>query len=172
MPNRVTVDVVDVTDGDTLTVEGAAGHTETVRLWGVDAPETSQPYGSDATAVARKVAEGKRVDVELIERDHYGRVIGRVHVDGTTLGRTLTRSGYAWHGRRYPTSSQLKANEQKARREGRGLWSQSHPVPPWRHRNGRRPAPSGKDVLKSIGWMVLGAAGMALLVALLVLLGA
>jgi endonuclease YncB( thermonuclease family) len=160
MPNRVTVDVVDVTDGDTLTVEGSAGHTEIVRLWGIDAPETSQPYGSDATAVARKVADGKRVDVELIERDHYGRVIGRVHVEGTTLGRTLARSGYAWHGRRYPTSPQLKENEQQARREGRGLWSQSDPTPPWRHRSGRPPAPSGKEVLKSLGWMALGAFAM------------
>ncbi len=172
MPDTVTVDVVDVTDGDTLTVEGSAGHTETVRLWGIDAPETSQPYGSDATAVAQKVAEGKRVDVELIERDHYGRVIGRVHVGGTTLGRTLTRSGYAWHGRRYPTSSQLKENEEQARRQGRGLWSQSDPVPPWRHRSGRPPAPSGKEILESLGWMALGAGGMTLLFVLLTMLAA
>ena len=34
MPNCVTVDVVEITDGDTLTTKGSAGHTETVRLKG------------------------------------------------------------------------------------------------------------------------------------------
>lgn len=56
MPDILTVDVVDVTDGDTLTVEGSAGETVTVRLWGIDAPETSQPFGAEATAVARQEA--------------------------------------------------------------------------------------------------------------------
>jgi len=136
MPDILTVDVVDVTDGDTLTVEGSAGEAVTVRLWGIDAPETSQPFGPEATAVARQEAEGKRVEVEVVDQGSYGRLIGRVHVGGTTLGRTLTRSGYAWHARRHGTSGQLKENEREARRNRRGLWSQGSPTPPWEHRNG------------------------------------
>lgn len=41
--------VVQVTDGDTSAVDRPAGGVVTVRLWGVDAPETSQPYRTAAT---------------------------------------------------------------------------------------------------------------------------
>lgn len=165
MPDILTVDVVVVTDGDTLTVEGSAGETVTIRLWGIDAPETSQPFGPEATAVARQEAEGERVEVEVVDRDQYGRVIGRVHVDGTTLGRTLTRSGYAWHARRYGTSSQLKKNEQEARARGRGLWGQESPVPPWQHRGSGAPVGSAmKGAVEFIGW------ALATLVILLLLI--
>jgi len=40
--------VVEVTDGDTYTVDRTDGGTVTVRLWGVDAPEPDQPYGTVA----------------------------------------------------------------------------------------------------------------------------
>ena len=45
-----TARVVEVTDGDTYDVRVSEGQTFTVRLWGIDAPESSQPYGSDATS--------------------------------------------------------------------------------------------------------------------------
>jgi len=44
-----TVQVTDVADGDTATVEGANGNTESVRVLGVDTPET--PSNSSAESV-------------------------------------------------------------------------------------------------------------------------
>lgn len=166
MPERLTVDVVDVTDGDTLTVEGSAGETAQVRLWGIDAPESGQLYGPEATEVARKEAEGKRVEVEVLDRDRYGRLIGRVYVQGTTLGRTLTRSGYAWHARRYGTSDTLKANEREARRNERGLWTQEEPTPPWTHRNGTPRGSAARGFVWTVGIVLLA---LATLVGLILL---
>jgi endonuclease YncB( thermonuclease family) len=118
--------------------------------------------------VARKEAEGKRVEVEVMERGPYGRLIGRVHVGGTTLGRTLARSGYAWHSRRYGTSSKLKAHEREARARGRGLWTQESPVPPWQHRNGTPAGSAVKGAVEFVGW----ALATVVFITLLVLLGA
>ena len=168
MPETITVDVVEVTDGDTLTVEGSAGDRVDVRLWGIDAPESGQPYGPEATAVARKEAGGERVEVEVMERGPYGRLIGRVHVGGTTLGRTLARSGYAWHARKYGTSAQIKANEREARARGRGLWAQRDPVPPWQHRSGTRSGSAVQGAMQLFAW----ALATIVFITLLVLLGA
>ena len=45
MSDRIRGRIVRVVDGDTVTMRFADG-TFTVRLWGIDAPESSQPYGS------------------------------------------------------------------------------------------------------------------------------
>ena len=41
--------VLEVTDGDTVTVARGRGQV-TVRLFGIDAPEGTQPYGAESTA--------------------------------------------------------------------------------------------------------------------------
>jgi endonuclease YncB( thermonuclease family) len=53
--------VVEVTDGDTYDVRRSIGGAVTIRLHGVDAPESSQPYGTVATKTARRLAQGKNV---------------------------------------------------------------------------------------------------------------
>ena len=49
-----TVRVQSVIDGSTYDVRVSEGQSFTIRLWGTNAPETSQPCGTDATARARK----------------------------------------------------------------------------------------------------------------------
>lgn len=79
--------VVRVVDGDTIVVRVAHRH-ETVRLIGIDTPETVKPdtpvecYGTQASALtARLLPEGTSVrlqrDVEA--RDDYGRLLAYVH---------------------------------------------------------------------------------------------
>ena len=46
--------VAEVTDGDTFKLRRPTGGIVTVRLWGVDVPETAQPYGTAATWAARR----------------------------------------------------------------------------------------------------------------------
>lgn len=126
--------VTRVKDGDTIVAEAQNGDTVDVRVWGIDAPETSQPYGTAATNLARDVVGEEVVDIDVMDTDRYGRVIARVQANGTDLGRTLARRGLAWHARRYPTSSTIKEQERDARAEARGLWTQDDPTPPWEHR--------------------------------------
>lgn len=58
-----TAKVTQVTDGDTYTVERSIGGEVKIRPHGVDAPETSQPYGTAATRATRRYVGGKRVRV-------------------------------------------------------------------------------------------------------------
>jgi endonuclease YncB( thermonuclease family) len=139
MPDPLTLTVTEVTDGDTFVAAGAEGNTITVRVWGIDAPESGQPYGSAATQVAREVIGGALVDVHVQDTGPYGRHIGRVRTEyegkDVDLGRSLTLSGLAWHSRKYPTSDILVQHEEEARRQEKGLWEQPAPTPPWEHRD-------------------------------------
>src|SRR4051794_5473076 len=55
--------VVGISDGDTLTVLTAEKRIVKVRLYGVDAPETGQDFGSRAKQAASDLAFGKTVTI-------------------------------------------------------------------------------------------------------------
>jgi endonuclease YncB( thermonuclease family) len=131
-----TARVTEVTDGDTYDVERSIGGTVTVRLHGVDAPESAQPYGGASTRRARQYVGGKRVRVSVEEIGAYGRAVARITVQGGDLGAMLIRDGLAWWYRQYaPNESEYQRLQAQARRAGRGLWSQANPVPPWTWRD-------------------------------------
>jgi micrococcal nuclease len=127
------VQVASVVDGDTIVVRTATGATRTVRILGVDTPETKKPgvpiqcFGSEASAFTHRRLEGRRVrlgyDVE--RHDKYGRTLAAVIVDGRDYARTLLAEGYARllviapNGRH---SREYLALELDARLHRRGLW--------------------------------------------------
>ncbi|WP_259130188.1 thermonuclease family protein [Salinibacter ruber] len=128
--------VVDVTDGDTFDVRRSIGGTVTIRLHGVDAPESAQSYGTAATRAARQYVDGKSVRVAVEEIGRYGRAVARVEVQGADLGAMLIRRGLAWHYRQYaPGETEYARLERQARNAGRGLWSQANPTAPWTWRD-------------------------------------
>ena len=51
--------VVAVIDGDTITVEQGEGIRVKIRLWGIDCPESDQPWGDRATAFTTEKCLGK-----------------------------------------------------------------------------------------------------------------
>ena len=62
--------VVDVADGDTITIEPKHGGARSkVRLHGIDAPEMGQPYGQVAKSFVAKAALFKDVDVQATPQD-------------------------------------------------------------------------------------------------------
>lgn len=139
-----------IVDGDTYEVRTSDGASVTVRLFGVDAPESGQPYGSDATRAARRYLSDARIRVRVRETGTYGRTIARVHVQGRSLAELLVRDGLAWHSDRYaPNETELARLERQARNANHGLWAEAQPIPPWDWRDGERqaspspPAPSG-----------------------------
>lgn len=134
MANTLTLEVLDITDGDTLVVGDSDGSAFNVRVWGIDAPEAEQPYGPAATKAARQLIGGETVRLHVEDTGPYGRLITRVRTDDVDLGQSLTYSGYVWYSRKYGTSETLKDCEREARTEGAGLWAQDDPVPPWKHR--------------------------------------
>jgi endonuclease YncB( thermonuclease family) len=128
--------VVEITDGDTFLVRRSDGQTATVRLFGADAPETSQPYGIQAMNQARQYIGGANVRVTIEEIGRYGRAVAHISVQGGDLGAMLIGDGLAWHYDRYaPNETEYDRLEQQARNTNRGLWSQVAPIPPWEWRD-------------------------------------
>ena len=60
--------VLEVTDGDTVIVARGRGQVA-VRLFGIDAPEGTQPYGTESTAALSRLVMGKVIDVDMKDVD-------------------------------------------------------------------------------------------------------
>lgn len=133
-------EVVHVADGDTITVMKGEKRVK-VRLYGIDTPEKSQWYGQNAKTFTSAQVFGKVVEVEEIDVDRYGRVVGLVSVGDLVLNRHLVAFGYAWVYHRYckkPFCSEWSKVEAKARSEKRGLWKNPNAMPPWKYRQSKR----------------------------------
>lgn len=99
-----------VVDGDTLEIHGTR-----IRLWGIDAPESSQlcrgddslPYRCGAKAANELDAfiAGRSVSCEPVSRDVYGRTVATCSVGGINMGDWLVRGGLAFD---WPRSSKGK----------------------------------------------------------------
>ncbi|MEG6550213.1 thermonuclease family protein [Desulfocurvibacter africanus] len=89
--------VIQVHDGDTITVMDPERGRVKIRLYGIDCPELDQPGGSLAFMLMhRQMVEGETVDV-----DRYGREVALVKVKGADVSTTLVQAGHAWVYERY-----------------------------------------------------------------------
>ena len=133
--------VVGVSDGDTITVLTANKTRQRIRLYGVDAPETRQDFGSKAKRATSALCFGKTVTIRPHDTDRYGRVVAEVILpDGRNLGREMVSQGLAWWYQQYASAdADLARRQSLARKKRLGLWSQRHPIPPWEYRKARRP---------------------------------
>ncbi|SDI50707.1 thermonuclease family protein [Lutimaribacter saemankumensis] len=115
---------VRVVDGDTLSVGGV-----TVRLHGIDAPETDQfcggngapswPCGAWVGNELRARVQGRHATCRAIDTDRYGRVVAKCFVDGKDIGQELVRDGLAFAYRKYSWDYDL--DEKSAAVKDRGL---------------------------------------------------
>lgn len=137
------VRVTHVTDGDTLWVRGTEGTRRSVRLQGIDAPESCQPYGAQSREALLRRLDGQRVALRTRGRDDFQREIGDVRHRGEDIGAWLVANGHAWaqrfHGR--PSPARYAKLEAQAREAHRGLWAEGSPMHPqeFRRRHGRCP---------------------------------
>lgn len=133
-------EVVQIQNGDTLTIKTDRDKLHKVRLADIDAPEMGQPFGRVAQRLARDLAFEKIVRVNYIFKDKYKRLIGEVFLpDGKLLNEEMLKSGLAWHYRvKHPHSSFMEKLEYKAWKKNLGLWIQKTPVPPWEFRREKR----------------------------------
>jgi micrococcal nuclease len=121
-----TAKVTQVVDGDT--VELSDGRT--VRYIGLNTPEQDQPYYNEAKEANRQLVEGKTVSLEWdVETfDQYGRNLAYVWVDGVMANWDIVWQGYA-NAYTVPPNvryeAEIRAAEQEARENERGLWAGS-----------------------------------------------
>lgn len=135
--------VAEVKDGDSFEMR-QDGSIVRVRLYGIDCPEYGQPWGDEAKAFTEGMVLGRKVVVESVARDTYGRMVAEVTTaDGRNLSRELLANGHAWWYQRHAESRTDFADaEKEARRQRLGLWAGKDPVAPWdwrrRHKSSRR----------------------------------
>ena len=128
--------VVGITDGDTVRAlrDGVAVK---IRLHGIDAPESRQPFGTKSKTFLSGAIAGKTVTVIEHDTDRYGRTIGEIICNGVNVNHESVDAGMAWWYRKYaPNDHALAAAEQRAKSAGRGLRSDPNPTPPWEWRQG------------------------------------
>lgn len=143
------VTVVQVVDGDTFEVRFPDGHTEDVRLLGVDTPEVHvendpaefesipdtragndwlRDWGHKASEFARTELGGEQIKIEVDEqadrRGSYDRLLVYAYDDGELFNKKLLRQGYA---RLYDSEFQKRASfgtiEANSQQSEVGLWS-------------------------------------------------
>lgn len=125
--------VISVADGDTIKVL-VDKETITVRLEGIDAPETKQSFGKKAKEALAELVVGKNVTVKKTGTDKYKRTLGIVIVGDVDANAKLIEDGWAWHFKKYNDEGRLAKLEEVARKEKRGLWIDESPLAPWDYR--------------------------------------
>jgi len=128
--------VVSVVDGDTVKLS-IDGTTQTIRLIGLDTPETVDPrkpvqcFGKEASNKAKELLAGRSVRIEVDASqgtlDKYGRTLGYIfRDDGLFYNKYMIEQGFAHeytYNIPYKYQSEFKAAEKSARENQRGLWS-------------------------------------------------
>lgn len=92
---------VGVSDGDTITVLEAEQVTHKVRLSGIDAPEKAQPFGERAKQQLSDWVYQATVRVIHDKTDRYGRIVGKVTLNGEDVNIQMIHAGLAWHYKAY-----------------------------------------------------------------------
>lgn len=129
--------VLKVIDGDTIIVD-VRGNKETVRLLGIDSPETVDPrkavecFGKAASEKMKSFVRGEKVilidDSTQGNRDRYKRLLRYVYLPDskrTFVNGEMIKQGYAFSYRQYPTKMLDKFNslEKYAREKNAGIWA-------------------------------------------------
>lgn len=135
--------VVNIVDGDTLTLADASNQLHRIRLLGIDAPELTQDFGQRTRTALSALAFNQQATADCRTMDQRLHKLCVVSVGGQDVGLEQIRAGMAWWDKQY--NAQQSANERAdyeqaefmAKIHRTGLWNSKNPTPPWEWRHGR-----------------------------------
>ena len=81
--------VTRVIDGDTFRT---SSRKHSVRLANVDAPEKGRKGGAKATKQLKSLIQGKKVEVNTVARDTYGRAVAKVKRGRINVNKAMANS--------------------------------------------------------------------------------
>ncbi len=130
------VKVVKVIDGDTVQVL-LNGQTQTLRLIGINTPETVDPrkpvecFGREASNKAKEILDGKIVYLEFDPSqgtyDKYNRRLSYIFLaDGTSFNKLMIREGFAYeytYDNKYKYQEEFRSAQIEAEKNKKGLWA-------------------------------------------------
>lgn len=131
--NHTKYTVIRVVDGDTVKIN-FNGKEESVRLIGVDTPESVHPnsiknteFGKKASEFTKNYLAGKDITLEfdVQERDKYGRLLAYLYINGEMFNKILLQEGYAQVST-YPPNvkyvDEFTKIQENARNNKKGMW--------------------------------------------------
>jgi endonuclease YncB( thermonuclease family)/methylphosphotriester-DNA--protein-cysteine methyltransferase len=132
--------VINVHDGDTITVLDKDNKKFHIRLQGIDAPELKQARGAESQANLSRMVMGKQVTIVWNKVDKYRRTVGTIMLNGKDINIEQVKAGMAWHFKKYADEQDPKDRvtyakaEEEARAAKLGLWQDPNPTPPGDYR--------------------------------------
>ena len=124
--------ITSVIDGNTIEILTREHETYKILLHGIDSPDPGQNYAEQAKKFLEKLLLNKSVTIAIHGKDRQGNRLGEIHVEGTPDPRQeLLKAGLAWTTESVADFETLKEH---AREQGKGLWQDENPTPPWIYR--------------------------------------
>jgi len=136
--STLTGEVIKVADGDTFTLKTTDGEQVNIRLYGIDAPEKGQDFGTKSHQHLNALCYGKYVIVKTENKDKYGRTLGTAYIDGLNINEDMVRQGLAWYYSDYANDPRLESLEQAARKQKLNIWSKRNPQSPHDFRKAKK----------------------------------
>ena len=131
--------VIEVYDGDTITLLAKENKKYRVRFYAIDAPEAAQENGIESRDALRQKILGKNVTVKVAAVDRYQRVVGKVMEGERYINLEMVKEGMAWYYSDYaPRQFSFMDAELQARMAKKGLWESPNPEPPWKWRRNNK----------------------------------
>ena len=121
--------VVRILNGDTVHVIDQLRSSRKVWMAGIVAPAMDDFFGERSRLNLNKIVDGQPVEVEYIQRDRYGRIIGKLLLQGRDINLQQIKDGYAIHYKPKSENQSEKdraiyqAAEIQAKQKKTGLWS-------------------------------------------------
>lgn len=148
--------VIGVTDGDTITVIDSNNREMEVRLFGIDAPETTchakhnvqmdsiciekaQPFAKASKLNLSNIVSSKLVSIDF-KGESYGRVVGLVNIGKINVCLQQIEDGFAWnydyYTKKLPIGEVIlyRQAELDARQNHKGMWVSDQNISPWQYR--------------------------------------
>ena len=121
--------VIKVSDGDTLNIQKVengkfVGEMLRIRMYGMDAPEKSQDYGSESKQALEKLVVGKNLSLEVKNKDRYGRTVAIIYANGKNVNEEMVKTGNAWWYQEYAKKDmQFEEYQKNAKQKKLGIFS-------------------------------------------------
>lgn len=138
--NPITGKVVNVRDGDTVTLLLDNSTTIKVRLSEIDAPEKNQPWGQKSKEALTLLVATKSVSVFINGKDRYGRTLGTLLIGEENINKLMVKHGNAWAYTKYVVDQEYFDLQAYAKTQKAGLWTLNPDqiTPPWEWRKKKR----------------------------------
>jgi micrococcal nuclease len=120
--------VLSCSDGDTCWIQDS-GSKFKVRFYGIDAPESDQPYGQEAREYLNNLVSNKEVDLKC-KGNSFDRKTCDLYLNGQDVSALLVKEGYAWD---YPKFShgQYQGLQKDAQQAHLGMWKDTNITSPY-----------------------------------------